>query len=189
MLPGKSTVLALVAVVGMTTAAWAQYPGGPGGSRGGMGGGREGPRPDAMRGGPAADAPLSPGALVQVQLDQLEDDLKLTPAQRGAWTAYADKVLKLADDTARSRFDARTATPEQSSALQQLDQLASRMRSRMIAVDQIVDSGRELYATLTPEQKAIADRRLSLAVSLLVTGATPAGMIDGAGRDGRGRSP
>ena len=196
MVPGKSTVVVLLMAIAVSTAAWAQYPGGggggggspggPGGSRGGMGGG---PRPDAMRGPPPAEAPLSAGALVQTQLDQLEDDLKLTPAQRGAWTAYADKVQKLADATARSRFDARTSAPGPSSALPQLDQIAGGMRSRTTAVEEIVDLARALYAALTPEQKAIADPRLALPVSLLVTGMAPAGMMDGAARGGRGRSP
>ena len=78
-----------------------------------------------MRGGPPVDAPLSPGAIVQVQLDQLEDDLKLVPAQIGAWRAYTDKVQKLADDTTRIRFEARTAAPGPSSAIQQLDEIAA----------------------------------------------------------------
>ena len=135
------------------------------------------------------DAPLSPGAIVQVQLDQLEDDLKLVPAQIGAWRAYTDKVQKLADDTTRIRFEARTAAPGQSSAIQQLDEIAAQMRSRKAAVDEIVDLGRALYATLTPEQKSIADRRLSPVVSLLTTGVAPAGTLDGGSRGGRRASP
>ena len=50
------------------------------------------------------------------------------------------------------------------------------MRSRAALVDEIGALGRALYATLTPEQQAIADRRLSLTVSLLATGVMPAGM-------------
>ena len=154
-----------------------------------MGGGPSGPRPDAVRSAPAAETPLSFGALVQVQLDQLEDDLKLGPAQRGAWTAYADKVQKLADAIARSRFDARTTTPAPSSAPQQLDRIAGAVRGRMSAVDEIVELGKALYATLTPEQKAIADPRLAAPLSLLATGVAPAGVPDVGARSGRGRSP
>ena len=193
-----SMVLALLAAITMATTAWAQYPGGAGGTggpggaggtRGGMGGGRGGPPPDAMRGRPPADGPLSPGAVVQVQLDQLEDDLKLVPAQIGAWRAYTDKVQKLADDTTRIRFEARTSAPGQSSAIQQLDEIAAQMRSRKAAVDEIVELGRALYATLDPEQKSIADRRLSPVVSLLTTGVAPAGTLDGGSRGGRRASP
>ena len=191
---GKSTVVLLLAVIAMSAAAWAQAPGGgggggPGGSRGGMGGGRDGPRADPPRGAPPAEVPLSSGALVQMQLDALEDDLKLAPAQRGAWTAYADKVQKLADAIARSRFDARTTTPGPSSAPQQLDQLAGGIRSRMSAVDEIVDLGKVLYAALTPEQKAIADPRLAAPLSLLATGVAPAGVPEVGARSPRGRSP
>ncbi len=135
------------------------------------------------------DAPLSPGAIVQVQLDQLEDDLKLAPAQIGAWRAYTDKVQKLADDTTRIRFEARTAAPVPSSAVLQLDEIAAQMRSRKAAVDEIVDLGKALYATLTPEQKSIADRRLSPVVSLLTTGVASAGTLDGGSRGGRRASP
>lgn len=179
-----TAMLVLLAAIGLAAEVCAQIPGGqggaggPGGSRGGMGAGRGGPPPEPVRSGSAQEAPLSPGALVQIQLDQLEDDLRLTPAQVGAWTTYADRVQKLADDTARSRFDARLSTPAPTSAVQQLDQIAGAMHGRMSAVDEIVDSGRTLYAMLTPEQRVIADRRLSLVVTLLATGVTPAGMMD-----------
>ena len=190
-----SAMFVLLAAIGFAAEVCAQYPGGqggtggPGGSRGGMGAGRGGPPPEPVRSGSAQEAPLSPGALVQIQLDQLEDDLKLSPAQMGAWRIYADKVQKLADDTARSRLDARLSTPAPTSAVQQLDQIAGAMHGRMSAVDEIVDSGRTLYATLTPEQRAIADRRLSLVVTLLATGVTPAGMMDNSASRSARRPP
>jgi hypothetical protein len=181
MLNARSTVVVL-ALSATCTAAWAQYPGGgAGGARGGM-------RPDTTRSVPA-EAPLSPGALVQMQLDQLEDDLKLGPAQRGAWNAYADRVQKLADSAARSRFEARTAMADATSAPAQLDQIAGAAHSRMAAIDEIVELGRALYAMLAPEQKAIADPRLALPLSLLVTGIAPATTVDLGSRGKRGRSP
>jgi hypothetical protein len=178
----KLAVLGALVAIAMSTAAWAQYPGGQGGqggTRGGPGGGRDGPRPDANRSAPAAEAPLNSGALVQTQLDQIEDELKLAPEQRAAWGAYADKVQKLADEIARIRFEARTSTPAPSSAPQQLDRVAADMRGRAALVDEIAALGRTLYAALTPEQKAIADRRLALPLSLLATGVVPAGMSTG----------
>ena len=185
---GRRAVLALLAALAISTVASAQFPGGQGGSRGGMGG-REGRAPEAARGAPAADASSSANALVLTQLDQLEDDLRLAAAQRSAWDAYADTVLKLADNVTRLRFEARTSTPAPASAPEQLDQIASGVRSRTAIVDQIVESGRALYATLRPEQKAIADRRLALPLSLLATGVAPAAWADGGGRSGRGRNP
>jgi hypothetical protein len=179
MTTSKSAVLGVLVSIAMSTAAWAQYPGGQSGTRGGAGGGRDGPRPDTMRAAPAVEAPLNAGALVQTQLDQIEDELKLTPAQRGAWNAYADKVQKLADEVARIRFEARTATPASTSAPQQLDRVATDMRSRVAFVDEIVALGHAFYATLTPEQKVVADRRLALPLALLATGVVPAGMSTG----------
>jgi hypothetical protein len=180
----------------LAAAASAQYPGGAGGTggtggaggrggMGGMGGTRSAPPQDGMRRGPPAEAPLSPGAMVQVQLDQLEDDLRMTPAQLAAWRIYADKVQKLADDTARSRLDARAATAAPANAVQQLEQIAGGARGRATSIDEIVAAGRTLYATLNDEQKVIADRRLWLSVSLLATGVVPPGMSDAAGRPGR----
>jgi D-serine deaminase-like pyridoxal phosphate-dependent protein len=125
-----------------------------------------------------------------VQLDQLEDDLRLSPAQLGHWRSYADKVQKLADDTARSRLDARAATSAPADAVQQLEQIAASTRDRAGSIDAIVEAGRVFYATLTPDQKVIADRRLWQAVSLLATGVTPPGMSDlAAGRGGRRSAP
>jgi hypothetical protein len=103
-----------------------------------------------MRGVASAVAPLNLGAFVQVQLDLLEDELKLAPAQRGAWTAYAERVGKFADDVVRSQFEARAAGTAQATgtAPEQLGQIADRMRSRLLAVDEIV-LGTAFYATLT----------------------------------------
>jgi hypothetical protein len=191
--PAKSAVLVLLAAIAVAAPVFAQSPGGGGGGgaggpRGGPAGGRDGPRPDAMRSAPA-EAPLSPGALVQVHLDQLEDDLKLAPAQRAAWTAYADRVQKLADSIARSRFEARAPAPGPAGAPAQLEQIAAAARSRMSAIDETVELGRALYAILTPEQKAIADPRLAAPVSLLVTGFVPAAMLDAGSGGARKRSP
>ena len=189
-------VLAFLLVLTMAAVAWAQYPGGrggtggPGGARGGAGE-RTGEPPAGMRGAPSAVAPLNLGAFVQVQLDMLEDELKLAPAQRGAWTAYAERVGKFADDIVRSRFEAQAAARATASgtAPEQLGQIADRMRNRLLAVDEIVALGTAFYATLTPEQKAIADVRLSQTVTTLTAGATMAGTAAPASRDGRARSP
>ena len=190
-------LLVLLSALMLAAEASAQYPGGAGGpggagSRGGMGGGMGGtsgargaPPQDGTRRAPPADAPQSPGAMVQVQLDQLEDDLRLSPAQLGVWRIYADQVQKLADDTARSRLDSRVATSAPANAVQQLELIAGGTRGRATSLDEIVAAGRAFYATLNDDQKAIADRRLWLSVSLLATGVMPPGMSDVAGRTGR----
>jgi LTXXQ motif family protein len=179
----KSAITVLLAAVAMIApSAFAQYPGGRGGgpgagSRGGMGGGQAAQGPGKTRDRPAADTLSATGAPVLVQLDQLEDDLKLTPQQRAVWNAYADKVLRLADDMTRNQFAARTSTQlTEGTAVQQLDGLAGSARNRLTAVDEIVEAGKALYATLTSEQKTIADRRLVLPMLSLASSSSPPGM-------------
>lgn len=186
-------LLVALALLALAADAVAQFPGGAGGGAGGSPGGSSQSRlppprnvPEATRRAP--EAPLSPGALVQVDLDQLEDDLNLTAAQLPAWRAYADKVQKLADATARSQFDARASAPASADAVRQLEQIAGNIRGRTTSIEEIIDAGRTLYAVLTPDQKVIADRRMSQSVSLLATGIIPPGMSEGAGRTAR-RSP
>jgi hypothetical protein len=187
--------MALLVGFVMATAASAQYPGGrggPGGPTGGRGAGeRAGEPPAGMRSAPSAAMPLNLGAFVQVQLDQLEDELKPTPAQSAAWIAYAERVGKFANDIVRSQFEARAArtAPATATAPEQLGQIADGMRNRLKAVDEIVALGTALYATLTPEQKAVADLRLSQTVATLTTGATTAGIAAPTSRDERARRP
>jgi hypothetical protein len=142
--------------------ASAQFPGGHGHTPSGSSG----------TSGRTATEPLpSVGAPVLVQLDQLENELKPSAEQRAAWNAYADKILRLADDMTRSQFAARVAPrPTDATAVQQLDQLTDRERNRLTAIEDIVGAGKALYATLTTEQRAIADRKLVLPVRPLGAG-------------------
>ena len=121
----------------------AAAPAVPLGARGGAGE-RAGESPAGMRSGvPSAAMPLNLGAFVQVQLDQLEDELKPTPAQSAAWIAYAERVGKFANQNVRSQFEARAArtTPATASAPEQLGRIAEGMRNRLKAVDEIVAFG------------------------------------------------
>jgi len=136
-----------------------------------------------------ADAPLNPGAVVQLELDRLEDDLKMTPAQLDTWRPYADKVTKLADDVSRSRADARSRASASGNAVQHLEEIASVSGIRATAVDDIVVAARAFYSTLNSDQKAIADRRMWMPVSLLVTGVVPPGMMDAVARNSGRRPP
>lgn len=167
--------LLLIGVAMTSPATLAQLPGGHA---------HPPPGASASRDRQAADA-LSAGAPVLVQLDQLENDLKLTPEQRAAWNAYADKVLRLADDMTRSRFAARTSLPTDANAAQQLDKLTDTEQNRLTAIEEIAEAGKALYATLTSEQKAIADRKLVLPIRPLANGVALPG-IDNAGNRGEG---
>jgi hypothetical protein len=155
--------IAVVILAGlMADVASAQAPGG-----GGRGNSRGG---DTPRVGPAKPIdPESSSAMtmlsaVQYRLELLEEDLRLQPDQRGAWQAYRERVLRLAEDSQRT---ARMALESDLPAPKRLDRLADIARDRLTAIEDIVDAGKSLYAVLTPGQKAVADRRLAVPVTAL----------------------
>lgn len=135
-------------------------------------------------------APAAVADQVQVQLGELEEDLRLNSAQRRLWTVYADRVQKLAGDVARDRDKLRFP---KGTAEEQFDFVADRARDRLTAIEDISDAGKQLYASLSPAQRDVADRRLVRLTVPLVTnvqaagagGRAPAG--DGDGGSGRVR--
>ena len=70
----------------------------------------------------------------------------------------------------RLRFDARVGLPPSGNALEQLDKVADDERRRAAIVEQIIASARALYAILTTEQRALADRRFAMPVTDLTFG-------------------
>lgn len=141
----------------------------PGGSRGRPDGPR--PQPGIARGempGGAADL----ANLLEFRLETMQDDLKLTPNQHRLFDAYADKVRALGDDILRDRARPQPATPPP--APQQIEHLLDIARNRMTALEDIAASAKNLYASLTPEQKLLADSRVATLVPLLAgTAVTP----------------
>jgi len=155
---------------------WAQTSGG----RAGKGSAHppQGVDPDAVK----TPAPENVADQARLQLRELEDDLRLASNQRAAWSAYADKVSKLADDVVRNRNAVRFP---KGSAPEQLEFIAETLRNRLTAVEDIVDAGKALYATLTPTQRTLADGRLArvsiplLVPTLSVAEGAPRGMRPG----------
>ena len=94
------------------------------------------------------------GKAFGARLDTLKSELKLTGPQTAAWDAYEKAVraqgeaMKTAHQQTRdiadsnARMDARIATMEQ----------------RVAGMKAVAQARKQLYDTLTPEQKAIADR-------------------------------
>jgi hypothetical protein len=122
----------------------------------------QGVDPDAAK----TPAPENIADQARLQLRELEDDLRLASNQRAAWSSYADKVSKLADDVVRNRNAVRFP---KGSAPEQLEFIAETLRNRLTAVEDIVDAGKALYSTLTPTQRSLADGRLArVAIPLLV---------------------
>lgn len=115
--------------------------GGPTGMHGPFGG------PGRMGGG----FPMAAGAQ---DVDQLKASLGITADQEAAWTAYADAVAGKAElrNTHRAaRFGGSPITADQRLEFRQ--QGAAQMQK-------LVDATRDLYAALTPAQKAEAGNLL-----------------------------
>lgn len=188
----NGTVRALAAIVVAMAAAGAaaQYPGGGGGGRpGGAGSGGRSALPE-LRMSPEK-APIPMADQVEIQLGELEEDLRLSSAQRPLWKVFADRVQKLAGDVARDRDKLRF--PKGTTA-EQFDFVADKARDRLTAIEDIGDAGKQLYASLSPTQKEIADRRMVRLAIPLVTNVQAAPATgrstgtDGDGAAGRSRS-
>jgi LTXXQ motif family protein len=105
--------------------------------------------------GPGAHA--NPAALVEAHLAYLKTDLGITVAQQPAWNAFAA--------TARKQAGARQALREKMreekatlSVAQRMEKFAEAMKQRAAGMQDMAGAVKDLYAALTPEQKAIADR-------------------------------
>jgi len=115
--------------------------------------------------------------LVTMRMGQLEEDLNLRPDQRGAWKVYRDRVMQMLDDQRRAARAATAYSAIETSAPKRLDALADAARNRLTAVEDIVDAGKALYASLTPEQRTLADRRLALPLATLSGSDTGADLL------------
>jgi len=99
----------------------------------------------------------NPAAAVEGRLAYVKTDLKITKAQEPAWNKYADQVRKQAE----SMQAARTAMQGSATAnaVDRMELHNKLMRSRLEQSEKTTAAFKELYAALTPEQKALADQR------------------------------
>jgi len=127
------------------------YGPGPGYGRGAMGPG--------MRGeGPGRGAGFSPAAMVDGRLAALKTELGITSGQDSAWQAFAAKAKGQVDAMQAQRA---TMTATRQTAPERLAQRAAFAKQRATNLDTMSAAVKDLYETLTPEQKAIADQRLA----------------------------
>lgn len=131
---------------------------GPGAGRGAMGPGMMGQGPGAGRGGMWSN----PAAAVEGHLAALKVELKITPDQDTAWQAFTTKARQQADTMIERRtqmFSQAPATTQ--SAPDRLAQRAEFAKQRIADMETMATAVKDLYAVLTPEQKAFADRQLA----------------------------
>ncbi len=136
---------------------------GPGAMMGGGYGPGAGHGPGAMMGGGYGPGAMmggyGPGANADAWLEQYKAQLQITPAQEGAWTAYTKQ--------AKEQFEARRAAHEAMFASMQDPKLtaperaalkSAMMQQRAGAMVSSAAALKDLYAALSPEQRALLDQ-------------------------------
>lgn len=113
----------------------------------------------AMAGtGPGRGHAFDPAAAEQ-RLSALKSALQITEAQEPAWNAYATAMKQQAADM--QAFRAGVAGKAPATVPERLDLRSELMKKRAEGFEKAAAATKELYAALTPEQKALADQRLA----------------------------
>ena len=118
--------------------------------------------PGMKGGGMQRGGMMEPGARAEQRLTRLKADLKPTGEQEPLWQAYADKVKAEAGkgmQAMRQNMQSDKPVP----APERMTQMEGMMKERLAAMQSVHESFNRLYAALTPEQKAVADRHFSMA--------------------------
>lgn len=143
------------------------YGGGPRGGYGpgmmGQGGGpRGGYGPGMMSGGgfgPGAAAGGRAAVNMEERMDArqsfLKNELKITADQQAAWDAFATQAKTQA--ATMQAFHAQPPSTAQT-ATERIEQRAERAKLRAEQMKTMSAAVKDLYAVLTPEQKAVADQ-------------------------------
>ena len=111
---------------------------------------------------PGATVPHShpdPVATVDKRLARFKEELKITSDQESAWNAYAEKTRSNVKDM-RDQMQAAMHDPAET-APERFDRHIELMKKRLANFESMDDALKGLYAALTPEQKAVADRHFS----------------------------
>jgi hypothetical protein len=150
--------LAAAVSLGLATAYAHPGPGGEGWGPGMMGYGGYG-----MVGGPHGGPGMkggrfggNPAAAIETHLGTLKSDLKITSAQEPAWKKFADAAKQHGETMAKIRGQAQA--PQ--SAPERMAQRTEIMKQQLAGMERTNGAFKQLYAALTPEQKAVADREV-----------------------------
>jgi Spy/CpxP family protein refolding chaperone len=88
----------------------------------------------------------------------LKSELNITPAQESAWKAYAD--LRKQQAVAMQALRTTAQGSAQATAPERLELRNQIMKQRQEQMEKTTAAFKDLYAVLTPEQKALADQRV-----------------------------
>ncbi len=97
---------------------------------------------------------VDPAAAVEGRIAVLKTELKIGAQQENAWNAYAQTLR----DQSQAMQAWRNSRNASGSALERSDDFAKHLRDRAQSAEKVNAAFKNLYASLTPEQKAISDR-------------------------------
>ena len=117
-------------------------------------------KPGMRRGAMPPGGMMDPGARVEQRLARLQTELKLTAQQEPLWQAFAEKS-KAGAGKGMQVMRGRMKDDKPLSAPERMAQMQGAMKERLAAMELVNESFNRLYAALTPEQKAAADKHFS----------------------------
>ncbi|MGA7984811.1 MAG: Spy/CpxP family protein refolding chaperone [Burkholderiales bacterium] len=97
-----------------------------------------------------------PGAAADGRLADLKTQLNITAKQESSWKVYADQVKAQVD--AMQTWHTAMWNSAQLSAPERLAQRDAMMKQRLAQHEAMTAAFKDLYAALSPEQRAIADQ-------------------------------
>jgi Spy/CpxP family protein refolding chaperone len=100
-----------------------------------------------------------PVANSEKHLLAFKKELNITTGQEQAWDTYAERTRNNVRDIRDRTNEAMRDQPQ--TAPERFDRHIALMRERLASFEKMDDALKQLYAALTPEQKAIADRHFS----------------------------
>ncbi len=103
-----------------------------------------------------------PAAAADQRLARLKADLKITSAQEPAWNAYAEQIRQHAGEMQALHNTMRDSASGNTrpSAPERVERRAQFAKQQQEYLERLAVLTKDLYATLTPEQKTLADQRL-----------------------------
>ena len=120
----------------------------------------QGPGYGPMGRGMGPQGAPNPSAMADARNAYFKSELNITPAQESAWKAYAEQrkqqVVAMQALRASAQGSAQATAPER------LELRSQMMKKRQEQMEKMTAAFKDLYASLSPEQKALADQRVGL---------------------------
>lgn len=122
--------------------------------------GRMGMKSGMMQGGPMQDGMMDPAARADQRLAQLKQVLKPNAQQEPLWQAFAEKS-KAEVEKGDKAMRERASQNKPMTAPERMAQMQNSLQDRVASMEAVNESFKRLYAALSPEQKAAADKQFS----------------------------